>query len=150
MPDRRRPFRDRYGAGARHLLLMLICFAVTGWVVVRLATQASAGLMAIWFVGAVIVHDLVLFPVYSTADRALQAGVPTVRALNHIRVPALAAGLLFLVYLPDILGLDTATYRRATGLDRYPYLGRWLALTGAMFLISAVWYALRATGRRAA
>ncbi|MEE3921115.1 hypothetical protein V2I01_31740 [Micromonospora sp. BRA006-A] len=114
-------FRRGYGAAPWHLLLLLGCFAVTGWIALRLAGEPAAGRMLLWFVGAVIAHDLLLFPFYALVDRALRAAVggPGRRsALNHVRVPALASGLLLLVYLPGILGLGGDTYTAATGLTR--------------------------------
>ncbi|MER7889836.1 hypothetical protein ABTX15_08445 [Micromonospora sp. NPDC094482] len=152
MADRTARLRAGYGAGPRHLLVLLACFALTGWVAQRIAGEATAGRMLLWFVGAVIAHDLVLFPVYATLDRALRgalgvgrrpAGPGRLALLNHIRVPALGAGLLFLVYLPGLLGWGDETYRAATAQQRVPLLTRWLTITAALFLISAALYALR-------
>ncbi|MFJ6194705.1 hypothetical protein [Micromonospora sp. NPDC092111] len=139
-------FRRRYGAAPWHLLLLLGCFAVVGWIALRLADAPAAGRMLLWFLGAVIAHDLVLFPVYASVDRALRAALPAGRtpsALNHVRVPALASGLLLLVYLPGVLGLGDGTYTAASGLTPRPLLGRWLAVTGVLFAASALGYALR-------
>ncbi|RKN30713.1 hypothetical protein D7044_19190 [Micromonospora musae] len=155
--------RAAYGAGPRHLLVLLLCFVVTGWVALRVAGEATAGRMLLWFVGAVILHDLVLFPLYALLDRGLRAavGVPArpspsdapsgdagraaarLALLNHVRVPALGAALLFLVYLPGVLGWGADTYRAATGQERTPLLGRWLVLSGALFLLSAVLWVIR-------
>ncbi|MEU5529171.1 hypothetical protein ABZ744_19700 [Micromonospora chersina] len=145
-------FRRAYGAAPWHLLLLAGCFAVTGWIALRLAGEASALRMLLWFLGAVIAHDLVLFPVYASLDRVLRralgrGGVPS--ALNHVRVPALGAGLLFLVYLPGILGLGDGTYLAATGLAPRTMLGRWLAVSGALFAASALLYAARRLAHRA-
>jgi hypothetical protein len=144
-------FRAAYGAPGRHLMLLVGCFAVAGWVALRLAGEATAGRMLLWFVGAAIAHDFVLFPVYASADRALRAAVGERRArpaagpslLNHLRVPALAAALLFLVYLPGILRQGRATYLAATGQDQQPFLARWLLVSAALFLASGVLYGLR-------
>ncbi|MCL7458304.1 hypothetical protein M8I35_14065 [Micromonospora sp. MSM11] len=139
-------FRRTYGAALWHLLLLLGCFAVTGWIALRLAGEPTAGRMLLWFIGAVIAHDLFLFPLYALVDRALRAAVgsPERRsALNHVRVPALASGLLLLVYLPSILGLGGNTYTAATGLPPQPLLARWLVASAAIFAVSAVLYALR-------
>ena len=143
-------FRAAYGAPLRHLLLLVGAFAVAGWVVLRLAGEPTAVRMLLWFVGAVIAHDLVLFPVYASADRALRAtaGARRVRPasgpslLNHLRVPALAAALLFLVYLPGILGQGQETYRAATGQDQQPLLTRWLLASAVLVLASGVRYVL--------
>ncbi|SCG76879.1 hypothetical protein [Micromonospora coxensis] len=152
-------FRRRYGAAPWHLLLLFGCFAVTGGIALRLAGEPTAGRMLLWFLGAVVVHDLLLFPAYALADRVLRAilhrdvapgrrgewpargGRPS--ALNHVRVPALAAGLLLLVYLPGVFGLGGDTYSAATGLAPRPLLYRWLALTGVLFAGSAALYTLR-------
>ncbi|WP_319459605.1 hypothetical protein [Micromonospora sp. RTP1Z1] len=144
-------FRAAYGAPGRHLLLLVGCFAVAGWVALRLAGEATAGRMLLWFVGAAIAHDFVLFPIYGSADRALRAAVGERRArpasgpslLNHLRVPALAAALLFLVYLPGILRQGRETYLAATGQDQQPFLARWLLVSAALFLASGVLYAYR-------
>ncbi|MET7949477.1 hypothetical protein [Micromonospora sp. NPDC005324] len=164
-------FRAAYGSSHQHLVVMIACFTLTGWVTLRLSEEASAGRMLVWFVGAAVAHDLVLFPIYASADRALRGalGRPGHRArengvtagahhsmpsraeqapigpsaLNHIRVPALASGLLFLVYLPGILRQGRETYLEATGQNQQPYLARWLALTATLFLVSAGWYLVR-------
>ncbi|MGC1212769.1 MAG: hypothetical protein WA890_16045 [Micromonospora sp.] len=144
-------FRTGYGAKLRHLVLLVGAFAVTTWIVLRLAGEPTAGRMLLWFVGAAIAHDFVLFPVYALADRALRRAVDAHRAgrrtrpslLHHVRFPALASGLLFLVYLPGILRQGRDTYLAATGQDQQPYLTRWLLISAALFLLSATWYALR-------
>lgn len=148
MAERAARLRAAYGAGPRHLLALLACFALTGWVALRLAGEADAVRMLLWFLGAVVVHDLVLFPVYAMVDRVLRRAVHRPAPLNHVRVPALASALLFLVYLPGILGLGGTTYRSATGREPTPLLGRWLALSALFFLASAVAYAVRRWRRR--
>jgi len=142
-------FRAVYGARLWHLLVLFGAFALTGWVALRLAGEPAAPRMAVWFVGAVVAHDLVLFPIYASVDRVLLGA--TRRAplpLNHIRVPALAAGLLFLVFLPGILRQGRPTYLAATGQDQQPYLWRWLGISCALFVISGLWYAARVVRRR--
>ncbi|MFV2084143.1 hypothetical protein [Micromonospora sp. LOL_021] len=146
-------FRAGYGAPLWHLLLLVGCFAVAGWVVLRLAGEATAVRMLIWFVAAVIVHDLVMFPVYAAADRALLTGTQAdvgngsrparLSVVNHVRVPALGAALLFVVYLPGILRLGGDTFTAATGLTQQPYLTRWLLISAAMSAVSGLWLAVR-------
>ena len=72
--------------------------------------------------------------------------------MNYLRVPAAFSLLVLIVWFPLILGLSAGTYHRASDLSTSPYLGRWLAVTGAMFAGSAACYAvaLRRAGRRAA
>lgn len=149
MAERSARWRAAYGAGTGHLLVLLPGFAIAGWVALRLAGEADRGRMLLWFLGAVVAHDLILFPGYAAADRVLQRLSVRPVLLNHVRVPALASALLFLVYLPGILGLGGATYQSATGRQQVPLLGHWLALSASFFLLSAVGYGLRRvrTGR---
>lgn len=138
-----------YGASPWHLPLLLGCFAVAGYAVTRVLDDPLALLMLAWFVGAVIGHDLILFPVYALADLslagALRAGKmpPRVPPVNHIRVPVLATALTFALFFPGIIRQGAETYTAATGLTQEPFLTRWLLLVGAMFATSALAYAIR-------
>lgn len=145
-------FRRVYGSHPLHLLALLGCFALSGYVALQLVDAPNLLRMLVWFAGAVIAHDLVLFPLYALADRSLtgarrvlrpggRSGVP---ALNYIRVPALGAALTFIVFVPGIIQHNEPAVRAITGLGQDPYLQRWLLLSGAMFVLSAVVYALRA------
>lgn len=147
MADPGARLRRAYGAPLWHLALLVGCFAVAGWVGLRLAGEPTAGRMLLWFVGAAVAHDLVLFPAYAAVDRALRGATRTRRsgpaALNYLRVPALAGALLFLVYLPGILRQGRATYLAATGQDQQPFLGRWLVAVAVLFAASGVVYLVR-------
>jgi hypothetical protein len=66
-----------------------------------------------------------------------------VSARNHLRVPAVLSGLLFLVYVPLILRLGPSTYRAATGSEPADYLARWLFVTAMLFAVSLIAYAIR-------
>ncbi len=99
----------------------------------------------LWLIGAIVLHDFVLFPLTTLLDRVAGRsphlrGVP---AVNHLRVPALLSGLLFLVWFPLILGLSTPRYEGAAALSTDVYLPRWLAITGVLFAASALLYAVR-------
>lgn len=145
-------FRGLYGAGPLHLGLMLAVLALAGYTVLELGLDALWNpdswwqSIAVWFVGAAIAHDLVLFPAYALADRLLarrrRRGMP-VRLLNHVRVPALGAALTFLVFFPGIVQQGSGAHQRASGLTQEPYLERWLALCAVLFATSAVVYAVR-------
>lgn len=158
--------RRWYGARPLHLMSLLAAFSLAGYAVHAVAVAGQWHGFAAWFAIAIAGHDLLLFPLYALADLSLRrllppaAGAPgpgpeTGRAgraqqwpaapgaLNYIRMPAAFSLLLLLVWFPLILGLSSASYRRASGLSTSPYLWRWLAVTGAAFLISAVCYALR-------
>jgi hypothetical protein len=167
--------RRWYGDSPLHLLALLASFALAGYAVLAVATAGQWRGFAVWFAVAIVGHDLLLFPLYSLADlsvrrllpswaggtggtrgmgRAGGTGVMTAGrlappVLNYLRVPAAFSLLVLIVWFPLILGLSAGTYHRASGLSASPYLGRWLAVTGAMFAGSAVCYAaaLRRAGR---
>ncbi|MDQ4009317.1 MAG: hypothetical protein M3228_01120 [Actinomycetota bacterium] len=138
------------------LLALLASFVVAGYAGVRLLSGNPVGVGA-WFIGSVVVHDLVLFPLYAGADAALVtllrrrpalatvAGVPW---LNHLRVPAVVSGVLLLVWSPLILRVSAPTYLDASGLSPQPFLPRWLAVTAVLFAISAVVLAVRVAKTR--
>lgn len=151
-------FRAAYGSHPLHLLVLIAGFALFGAVIATVGLKALWNpnawyqSIAVWFAAAVILHDLVLFPVYALVDRAL-VGVtrtrsepesgPRVPVLNYVRVPALAAALTLLVFLPGIIQQGTPDYLAATGQNQEPFLGRWLLLTAAVFGISAILYAVQ-------
>ncbi len=113
----------------------------------------------VWFLGAALLHDLVLFPLYAVGDRLHTAGVhalrrrrghhpdgpPHVSGNNYVRVPVLASSLLLLVFLPGIIEQGASTYRAATGQTQAPFLDRWLLFTAIVFVLSAVAYAVHYT-----
>jgi hypothetical protein len=152
-----------YGDHPLHLLTMVAGFALLGYIVATVKPMTLWNShswwqsIAVWFAGAVIAHDLVLFPIYAAADRILRAlarrrrgGQLRVPVRNHLRIPALGSGLTLLVFLPGIIGQGASTYLAATGQTQQPFLGRWLLLTAAMFTTSAIVYLVRAAvaGRR--
>jgi hypothetical protein len=124
---------------------LLACLAVSGYAVTIVLADPSLPRMLLWFLAVAVLHDAVLLPLYSGADRALltltrRARVPLV---NHVRVPVLGAGLTLLLFLPGIIGQGGDAHLAATGLDQQPYLGRWLLLVAAMAAVSALVYAVR-------
>lgn len=148
-----RRFTDLYGERPSHLVAVLGCVAVAGYAAWFLLGDPALVTVLVWFVGAALAHDLVLVPLYSAADRVLvgatrdraPGGVPIV---NHIRVPALGAGLTLLMFLPGIIRQGEATHLAATGLDQQPYLGRWLGLVAVLVLGSAAVYVVRVVRAR--
>jgi hypothetical protein len=149
-----------YGASGWHLALMLGSLAVVAYVVATVGLDALWDpdvwwqSIAVWFVGAVVLHDLVLFPVYALADRLLTRGrtkdpdPARVPVVNHVRVPTLVAGLTFLLFFPGILRRGGSTYANATGLDQDPFLVRWLLIVLVAYLVSAALYAVRSVRAR--
>jgi hypothetical protein len=141
-----------YGASPLHLLALLACFGLAGYAAARLVSSRPLAVAA-WFIGAVIGHDLLLMPLYSLADRSVMAVIrhrdpqrPATPWINYVRVPAALSGLLLVVWFPLILRLPSP-YHASTTLSADPYVWHWLAVTGALFLLSAVAFALRLRGR---
>jgi hypothetical protein len=129
----------------RHgVIVLLACLALAGYAASFLLGDPALLRVLTWFVGAAVVHDLVLFPLYALADRVIgRLPRPAVPLVNHVRVPLLGAGLTFLVFLPGIVRHGGTTHLATTGLDQQPYLGRWLALVAAMAALSALVYVVR-------
>ncbi|HEV3045883.1 MAG TPA: hypothetical protein VGY13_00845 [Solirubrobacteraceae bacterium] len=165
MRSARRDFERLYGASPAHLLGALASFAVIavaamGWFV---EPAISLEYILIWFGGAIVAHDVLALPLYSALDR-LTALRPRRRAPAHgvagrragegedrgervrvpghvyLRVPAILAGVIGLVYSPEILGKGDATYFIASGQHQHVYLGRYLALVAALFALSGLAY----------
>ncbi|MFD5935842.1 hypothetical protein [Streptomyces sp. NPDC060333] len=143
-------FRRRYGASPLHLLLTLACFALALYAGIRLLKGDTLG-VAIWFVGAALLHDLVLLPAYSLTDRAIQHlfrgrtaehGPGPRPSVNHLRVPLFISGVLFLVWWPLILR-QGGHYTAYTALSADGFLARWLLITAALFLASAIVWLVR-------
>ncbi|MFI6182772.1 hypothetical protein ACIA8R_45100 [Nonomuraea sp. NPDC051191] len=157
-----------YGAPPWHLLALALCFLVAAYAATRVVEAGIWPGFLVWFVGAVILHDLVLFPLYSAADLAARSSTararrrgrtaarprhrPTGRRpapINYLRVPTAFSGLLLLVWFPLILSGAEPNYRAAVGLSTIPYLNRWILVTLVLFAASALLYVLRrlAAGR---
>jgi hypothetical protein len=136
------------GAGVR-LVLLLGCFALAAYTVdLLLLGDASLLWVAVWFVGALVLHDLVLFPLYAGGDRILSLvlrALPRTRVplVNHVRIPVLGAGLTLLLFLPGIIRQGSGTHLAATGLDQQPYRENWAWLTAGLFAVSAMVWVVR-------
>ena len=140
-------FRDIYGSSPLHLVAVVASFAVAFYAALKIADSPSGWRIAVWFVGAAIAHDLVLWPLYTVLDR-IAGGRRPGPAVNYVRVPVLLSGLLGLTWIGLILELAPDSYRAATALEPEPYLERWLAVTAVLFLASGLLYALRARRSR--
>lgn len=153
-------FTRIYGARPLHLLAVCFALALVGYMVyvAGIATFWNRNVwwqsIAVWFAGAIVVHDLLLFPLYSLADRSLTAGLDAMRGrapaltwrvspLNYIRIPLMGTALTFVLFFPGIIQQGSETFTTATGLTQEPYLGRWLVLTAVLFGVSALAYAIR-------
>jgi hypothetical protein len=131
--------RLSYGASPLHLAGHVAALAVVAY---ALSQVLQVGVL-VWLVGGALLHDLVLLPLYSLADRVARSVARGV--VNHVRVPAAISGVLLLVYFPLILGKAPANYERNTGRHPPDYLARWLAITAGLCVVSAVVWA---SGRR--
>lgn len=148
-------FRDLYGRGPLHLIAVLASFAVAAYALSRaLRLTANPDRILLWLGGSIVAHDLILFPLYA-AIGAIAAGLLLRRGegsrlriavLNHLRFPVLMSGLLLLVWYPLVAGPAERGFMRTTGLSKEVYLGRWLLLTAALFVGSALIFAVRYRG----
>lgn len=149
-----RQIARHYGAHPLHLLTLVASFALAGYAAQQLISNRPV-MTVVWFVGAAVGHDLVLFPLYGLVDVALmrvgrrvpeRLPAPT-PAGNYVRVPLLLSGLLLIVFAPSIL--QRSPSYEATTLLRYDrFVQNWLLISGGLFLTSAVVYALRLRSRR--
>jgi hypothetical protein len=143
-----RRFLRWYGAGPLHLLTMLGCFGVAGYAAAELLPNNAVGI-PVWFAGAVIGHDVILMPMYTVADRSAMAvfrhrrpQLPAVPWINYLRIPTALSGMLLLIWFPLIFRLPRR-FTVTTTLSLDPFLWHWLAVTGALFLLSATALAVR-------
>jgi hypothetical protein len=130
----------------RLLLAYLTLLPLCAWALLEMLDSAAAQRIAIWLVACVVLHDMVLFPLYSGADRGLRrlAG----GAVNYLRVPAGLSVLLLVVFWGTISGAGERAYRATSGQTFDGYATRWLLLTAALFAGSAAIYLVRRGSRR--
>ena len=154
-----RGWRRLYGSDPLHLLVMIGCFALSGYVISMVYADPSAVALLIWFAGAVIGHDLVLYPLYALADqpltiarwlrrRTLSRRPPAVPAINHVRVPVLGSAVLGLIYFPTLSGRGGPAFLFASAHPLDGEFEHWLLVTAVLFLGSAVVYAARCARAR--
>ncbi len=145
LPERR-PVTAREVIGSPFQLLMLaFTFALAAYAAVRLL-QGDWFKVALWFVGAAVLHDLVFVPLYAGADRVVSETLKATGRRNltmYVRVPAAFAGLLLLIWYPLISGQVADHYRSATALPGDSFLAHWLLITAALFAGSALLLVLR-------
>lgn len=147
-----RRFSSWYGANPLHLLALLASFALAGYAALRLV-PINPLKVAAWFVGGIVLHDLVLLPLYTLADRSAAAvlrhdplRLPGRTWLNHLRVPVVLSAMLFLAFFPLILKLP-GSLRNVLGHEQPSFLLHWLLISAILFAGSAVILAVR-IGRR--
>lgn len=144
-PVMRGPFGKPALGSPLQILLLACSFALAGYAGVRLLAGDWFG-VALWFVGAAVLHDLVLVPLYAGADRAVARGLGAVGRREwtvYVRFPAAFSALLLLMWFPLISGQMAEHYRLATGLSGDDFLARWLLITAVLFGGSAALLVLR-------
>ncbi len=152
-------FRRHYGASPLHLLAFLASIAITGAAVKGWLDEPAISIryILIWFVGAIIAHDMIVLPLYSGLDRlalaisrrgAHGAGHDGRRPLApvrspgwvYVRVPLILSAMLLLVFGAEILREGEATFRVASGHSQDVYLTRYLIVVAVLFLLSGLAY----------
>lgn len=131
----------RYGASPAHLLAHLILMPIAVWAILTVLDFRAASNVAVWLVAAVILHDMLLLPLYSGIDIAARRALKG--AINYVRVPAGLSLLTLLVFWSTIRGKGAGTYSRVSGETWDGYASRWLLMTAALFALSGVVYLLR-------
>jgi len=125
-----------------NLLLLPLC----AWALVEVFSVSSAKAamgVAMWLIAAVVVHDFVLYPAYSTADRVI-------RRNNHVRIPGALSLLMLVVFWGTIGGRGEGAYHGVSGRSYDGYVTRWLVVSAALFAGSGLLYLARrrSGGRR--
>ncbi len=141
-------FVQTYGAHPLHLVSLLVSFVVAGFATFQLLSSNALS-VAVWFVGAAVLHDLVLLPAYAAVDRLvkgrhhdrIERSRPRPWA-NYVRVPLALSGMLLLMFLPAIFRLVEG-YEATTGLSADGYAWRWLAVSAVLFVGAGLAYLVR-------
>jgi hypothetical protein len=136
----------------KRLLVFAVGFVVAGYAVWRIKVQGGLVHLVVWMALAVVIHDLVAWPLYTLADRAAIRASARSRVpwINHVRVPAVMSAVLLLISLPLVLRLTAGAYRGYAGESESPYLWHWLAIVAALSTASAIAYVVRVVRSRRA
>lgn len=140
--------RRLYGARLLHLAGLVAVVGVSAYAVVQVAGRPDFRAMAIWFLGAVILHDLVFLPAYSAVNGVVASAGPVRRrgrrvlaVLNHLRAPVALAAVLFIIFYPSILQKSEGGLLGNAGYGTDPFLDRWVwasvaLLAGSLLLLA--------------
>ncbi len=123
----------------KRLLGHLVLIGIAAWLLAQMfrVTVAPQPLnLALWLALGAVAVDLVLLPLYTGAD-ALIRRLPA-PLINHVRFPVAISAVLLLVWFPLILQRRPSGYVNALGRQPPDYLGRWLAVTAGLFVVSAL------------
>ena len=127
------------------ILAYLALLPLCAWALLELLGGRSAERIALWLAAAVVVHDLVVLPLYSGADRAAQALLRG--AVNYVRIPAALSLLLLVVFWATIAEKGEPAYRATSGETLEGHAARWLLMTAALFAGSGLLYLSRRGSR---
>jgi hypothetical protein len=133
--------RRLYGASPLHLLAHLALLPLAGWAVLQVLDQRTATRIVVWLVAAAVVHDFVVLPLYSGADRGVR--VLAGGAVNYVRVPAALSLLMLAVFWGTIAERGERTYSAVSGLAFEGYATRWLLVSAALFVVAGGLYLVR-------
>ena len=137
--------RRLYGASPLHLIAHLVLLPLCAWALLEILGGRSASRIVVWLVAAVVLHDLVLLPLYAGADRVLRAGLGG--AVNYVRIPAALSLLMLGVFWATIAETGEGAYRATSGQTFDGHAERWLLATAALFAGSGLVYLLRRGSR---
>jgi hypothetical protein len=137
-------FRSHYGASPIHLLAHLILLPIVAWALLTVLDFRAASNVVLWLVAAVILHDLILLPLYATLDRLAQEIARS--AVNYVRVPAGLSLLMLLVFWSTIRGKGTGNFHFTSGLFYHGYFSRWLLVSAGLFALSGATFLVRRGG----
>jgi hypothetical protein len=133
----------RYGASPLHALGHAALFALAFWAIANVLDFRGALDWVVWFVGAALLHDLLFLPAYVVLDRVAGGRRPA-SWINHLRVPAILAGTLLLVWFPNIFDVSPGYFGSVAGHQLTPdALRDWLLVTAVLFAGSVALYVVR-------
>jgi hypothetical protein len=142
--------RRLYGASPLHLLAHATLLPLCLWGLLQVFSVSSAKAasgIALWLVGAVVVHDLLVLPLYSGLDRGARLALRG-PGVNYVRIPAALSLLLLVVFWGTIGRRGEGAYHAVSGRSFDGYALRWLLATAALFTVSGLLYrARRRSGR---
>jgi hypothetical protein len=122
----------------RRLAAYVVLLPLCAWGLAQafsVSSPKAAWGIGVWLIGAVVLHDLLLLPLYSGLDRGARTLLPGPR-VNYVRIPA-GLSLLMLLVFWGMIG------RRGDG-----YALRWLLVTAALFIGSGLVYLARRRSAR--
>lgn len=147
-----RRFRAYYGAPPLHLLAIIASFVIVSAAVVNwFHGRSHIGNILLWYLGCLLVAEIVLIPFAWALDRiasrlGARPGEHPSRGAGwaYVRAPAMLSGLMLIVFLPLIAQLGDTHFSGTTGTEPSDrYLVRWLLASAVMFACSGLLYAAR-------